>query len=166
MAPAGVAGGRRRRSHTKIAVISIKGTKTRHTHKPRNQTAYSERRWLARHSTAEHSREEQIDLDRASQIEIERPNGTREQTKNSTKGSGRKTRTYTATDRPPDAKKFGDTQSREFRKPEPAAAAVVRLRARASNTRTYTPTPTLTSAVVVVVVAAAAEAVRHARTRT
>ena len=124
-APAGVAGGRRRRSRTKIAVISIKGTKTRHTRKPRNQTAHSERRWLARHSTAEHSREEQIDLDRASQIEIERPNETREQTRNSTKGSGRKTRTDTAAGRPSDAKRFADTKSREFRKPEPAAAAAV-----------------------------------------
>ena len=64
----------------------------------------------------------------------------------------------------PDAKKFGDTKSREFRKPESAATAVVRPRARASNTRTYTPTPTLTSAVVVVV-SAAADAVCHARTR-
>ena len=36
---AGVAGGRRRRSRTKIAVISTKGTKTRHTHKPRKKTA-------------------------------------------------------------------------------------------------------------------------------
>ena len=42
---AGVAGGRRwrsrRRSRTKTAVISITGTKTRHTHKPRkHQTAH------------------------------------------------------------------------------------------------------------------------------
>ena len=58
---AGVAGGRRRRSRTKIAVISIKGTKTCHTHKPRKQTAHSERRWLARHTTAEHSREDTAD---------------------------------------------------------------------------------------------------------
>ena len=78
----------------------------------------------------------QIDLDRASQIEIERPNETRGQTRNSTKGSGRKTRTHTAADRPPDAKKFGDTKSREFRKPEPAAAAVVRARAPATPVHT------------------------------
>ena len=52
-----------------------------------------------------------IDLDRASQIEIERPNETREQRRNSTKGSCRKTRTNTAADRPPDAKKFGNTQN-------------------------------------------------------
>ena len=66
---AGVAGGRRRRSRTKIAVMSIKGTKTRHTHKPRKQSAHSERRWLTCHTTAEHSREDTIYLDRASQIE-------------------------------------------------------------------------------------------------
>ena len=58
---AGVAGGRRRRSRTKIAVISIKVTETRHTDKPRKQTAHSERRWLARHTTAEHSREDTAD---------------------------------------------------------------------------------------------------------
>ena len=56
-----IAGGRRRRSRTKIAVISIKGTKTRYTHEPRTQTAHSERRWLARHTTAEHSREDTAD---------------------------------------------------------------------------------------------------------
>ena len=47
---AGVAGGCRRRSRTKTAVISIKGTKTRHTHKPKKQTAHhSERRACASH---------------------------------------------------------------------------------------------------------------------
>ena len=47
---AGVAGGCRRRSRTKTAVISIKGTKTRHTHKPPKQTAHhSERRACASH---------------------------------------------------------------------------------------------------------------------
>ena len=55
---AGVAGGRRwrsrRRSRTKTAVISITGTKTRHTHKPRkHQTAHCERRRHARNATAE-----------------------------------------------------------------------------------------------------------------
>ena len=58
MASAGVAGGRRRQIRTKTVVISTKATKTRHTHKPRKKTAHSERRWLARHSTAEHSRED------------------------------------------------------------------------------------------------------------
>ena len=38
-------------------------------------------------------------------------NETREQRRNSTKGGCRKTRTNTAADRPPDAKKFGDTQN-------------------------------------------------------
>ena len=52
-----------------------------------------------------------IDLDRESQIEIERPNETREQRRNSVKGSCRKIRTNTAADRPPGAKKFGDTQN-------------------------------------------------------
>ena len=36
---AGVAGGRRRRSRKKIAVISIAGTKTRYTYKPRKQNS-------------------------------------------------------------------------------------------------------------------------------
>ena len=159
-APAGVAGGRRRRSRTKIAVISIKGTKTRHTRKPRNQTAHSERRWLARHSTAEHSREEQIDLDHASQIEIERPNETREQTRNSTKGPGRKTRTDTAAGRPSDAKRFADTKSREFRKPEPAAAAAVHTHTRphphrpqpsSSSSSSSSPPPPMPCATLVLV---------------
>ena len=81
------------------------------------------------------AREVTIDLDRASEIEIERSNETRNQTRNSTKGSGRKTRTYTAADRPPDAKKFGDTKSCEFRRPSSA-------RARASKTRTHAHTHT------------------------
>ena len=91
-------------------------------------------RATARPNTAEKT---QIDLDRASQIEIERPNETREQTRISIKGSGRKTRTHTAADRPPDAKKFGDTKSRGFWKPKPAAAdAAVRARAPATPVHT------------------------------
>ena len=110
-------------------------TTTIHTHKHRKQTAHSERRWLARHTMAEYSREDTIDLDRASQIEVERPNDTREQNMNSTEGSGRKTRTYIAADRPPDAKKFGDTKPCEFRTPSSA-------RARQQNPYTHAHTHT------------------------
>ena len=110
---AGVAGGRRRRSRTKIDVFSIKGTETPHTHKPKNKQrtpSCGGLRVTPRPNTAEKT--PPIDLDRASQIEIERPNETREQRRNSAKGPCQKIRTNTAADRPIDAKKFvGDTQN-------------------------------------------------------
>ena len=66
-------------------------------------------RVTSRPNTAEET--SPTDLDRASEIEIQRPNETRDQRRNSTKRSCRKIRTNTAADRPPDAKKFGDTQN-------------------------------------------------------
>ena len=81
-----------------------------------------------------------INLDRASQIEIvERPNETREQRRNSPKGSCRKTRTNIAADRPPNAKKVGDTQN-------PVSSRGHRPRAQLTHSKTHRHTHTHTDA--------------------